>query len=366
MKSKIKKILLVSGGTGGHIFPAVALADELKNQSIPYGFATDSRGLEFLNKTEHTTDIVSNIKRFSHSWGKIVYPLSMGLELFKCLIRLILNRPAAVVGFGGYPSVPCVLAAQILRIPTIIHEGNALLGKANRFLAKYAKAVCLSFELTKHAQKWSHKTHYTGMPIRADILELGHFNKQEQEKLNIVVVGGSQGAKIFGEIIPKAIAQLDEPTQSKLHIFHQARKNQVEEITEFYKTLKCSAVVLPFLNPIADYYKKADLVISRSGASTVAELCVAKLPAILIPFAASEEGDQTVNAHQLSVHDAAWVFPEYEITPDKISQILQTIIDTSPLLSEKKEKLQLLAKPHATRDVLNIIHKNIDLKHKIN
>lgn len=359
MKKKTKKILLVCGGTGGHIFPAVALADEMKNQSIAYGFSTDPRGLEFLNKTEHKIDMISNIKRFSHIWGKIVYPLSMGFELLKCLIHLTLNRPAAVIGFGGYPSVPCVLAAQILRIPTIIHEGNALLGKANRFLAKYAKTVCLSFKDTKHALKWVHKSKYTGMPIRSSVLELEHFNKQAQEKINIVVVGGSQGAKIFGEVIPKAIALLDKKMQSQLHIFHQARKNQIDEITEFYKTLQCSAVVLPFLNPIADYYKKADLVISRSGASTVAELCVAKLPALLIPFAASEEGDQTVNAHQLSINDAAWVFPEYEVTPDKIMHILQTIIERPDILNEKQEKLHQLAKPLATQEVLQEIFKII-------
>ncbi len=359
MKLNKKKILIVSGGTGGHIFPAVALADELKKQSIPYGFATDQRGLEFLNKTEHKTDIVSNIKRTSHYFGKFIYPLSMGLELFKCLVKLIVDRPRAVIGFGGYPSVPCVFAAQILKIPTIIHEGNALLGKANRFLARSAQTICLSFETTKYADKWLHKTQYTGMLVRSSVIELEDFNKSVQDKFNIIIIGGSQGAKIFGDIIPKALALLNSNYQSKIHVFHQARKDQVLEITAFYKNLQCSAVVLPFLNPIADYYKKADFIISRAGASTIAELCIAKLPAILIPFAASEEGDQTINAHQLSLNDAAWVFSEYEITPEKIAHILQTVIEDPHSMDDKREKLHLLSKPFATHDVLKIICKNI-------
>lgn len=359
MKVNKKKILIVSGGTGGHIFPAVALADEFKKQSIPYGFATDQRGLEFLNKTEHKTDIISNIKRISNRFGKMIYPISMGLELLRCLIKLILDRPRAVIGFGGYPSVPCVLAAQILRIPTLIHEGNALLGKANRFLARSAQTICLSFETTKYADKWKHKTQYTGMMVRSSVIELENFNKSSQDKLNIVVIGGSQGAKIFGEIIPKALGLLDPQIQSKIHIFHQARKDQIQEITAFYKNLQCSAVVLPFLNPIADYYKKADIIISRAGASTIAELCIAKLPAILIPFAASEEGDQTMNAHQLSLNDAAWVFSEYEITPEKIAHILQTVIEDPHSLNDKREKLHLLSKPFATQDVMNIIWESI-------
>ena len=349
--------VLSGGGTGGHLFPALSLADEIEKAGHKALLVTDTRGVVFFKHHDRKPSFVCTIVRNHWLFGRLVYPFSLGFQILKCFFWLRKTRPAVVVGFGGYPSFPCVFAAQWMGIPTVLHEGNAFLGKANRLLLKKAKKIALSFPLAEGALVDT-RFHVTGNPVRSGVCELMndvYTAPAPDERFNILVVGGSQGAKIFSALLPETIHKLPPEMQKRLVITQQCRPPQMEDTELAYKGTRCKVHLKTFLSPIEKYYKDAHLVIGRSGASTVAEVAIAGKPMLFVPFYGSAEGDQAQNAAHLVAANAAWVKRETSITPDKLAQFLKEHLENSNELAEKAKAIRQFSYPEAAKNVWKIV-----------
>ncbi|MES2252111.1 MAG: undecaprenyldiphospho-muramoylpentapeptide beta-N-acetylglucosaminyltransferase [Pseudomonadota bacterium] len=355
--SKPRTYVLSGGGTGGHLFPALSLADEIESAGHQAHLVTDSRGVVFFKHNQRNPSFVCTIIRNHWLFGRLIYPFSLGFQIIKCFFWLRKKRPAVVVGFGGYPSFPCVFAAQWLGIPTILHEGNAFLGKANRLLLKKAKKVALSFPPLKNTPV-DPRFHVTGNPVRSGVCALMndvYKAPTSDERFNILIVGGSQGAKIFSTLLPETIHKLPLEMQKRLVITQQCRPAQMEDTELAYKGTRCKIRLKTFLSPIETYYKDAHLVIGRSGASTVAEVAIAGKPMLFVPFQGSAEGDQAQNAAHLVAANAAWVMRETSISSDKLALFLKGQLENSDELAQKALAIRQFAHPEAAKNVWNIV-----------
>jgi UDP-N-acetylglucosamine--N-acetylmuramyl-(pentapeptide) pyrophosphoryl-undecaprenol N-acetylglucosamine transferase len=354
---KPRTYVLSGGGTGGHLFPALSLADEIEGAGHKVLLVTDNRGVVFFKHNHREPSFVCTIVRNHWLFGKLVYPFSLGFQILRCFLWLRKVRPTAVVGFGGYPSFPCVFAAQWMGIPTVLHEGNAFLGKANRCLQKKAKKIALSFPPAE-GMAIDDRFHVTGNPVRSGVCALMsdvYKAPAHDEPFNILVVGGSQGAKIFSTLLPETIHKLPPEMQKRLVITQQCRPPQMEDTELAYKGTRCKIHLKTFLSPIENYYKDAHLVIGRSGASTVAEVAIAGKPMLFVPFHGSAEGDQAQNAAHLVAANAAWVKRETSITSDKLAQFLIKHLENSDELAEKAIAIRQFAHPEAAKNVWKIV-----------
>ena len=351
---KNKTIVLASGGTGGHVFPALSLATELTRQNAKVIFVTDKRGNVFQNSKDW--EIFScSFKRGSGLWGKITLLTSLHFATFRCLKYFHKLKPSAIVGFGGYPSAPALLAGQILKIPTVIHEQNAALGRVNRWLVKRSSVLATHFPKVKFA---SSKTQVTGNPVRNEILALANSSYSPSGKnapFNLLVIGGSQGAKIFSEVIPKAISLLPNDLQSRLHIYQQARPEFLQATESHYKQNNINATVQPFFSDIGEKIKNAHLVIARSGASTIAELAIIGRPVLFIPYAVAMDNHQVLNAIPLVEAKAAWMLEEKCFFSENLKDLLEGFMLDSTELSKAAKKIQEFGKINATINLVNVI-----------
>lgn len=349
--------VLSGGGTGGHLFPALSLADEIEFTGHKALLVTDNRGVVFFKHNDRSPSLVCTIVRKHWLFGKLIYPFSLGFQILKCLFWLRKIKPSVVIGFGGYPSFPCVFAAQCLKIPTVLHEGNAFLGKANRCLLKRAKKIALSFPPTER-QALDDRFHVTGNPVRKGVCDLIHdvyTTPAQGELFNILVVGGSQGAKVFSTLVPQAVSKLSKAHQKRLSITQQCRPLQMGDTELAYKSTSSKVQLKTFLSPIEEYYKNAHLIIGRSGASTVAEVSIAGKPTLFIPFHGSTEGDQAQNAAHLVEHKAAWIMRETSATPEKLAKFLTTHLENSDELLEKATAIRQFSHPEAAKNVWKIV-----------
>jgi UDP-N-acetylglucosamine--N-acetylmuramyl-(pentapeptide) pyrophosphoryl-undecaprenol N-acetylglucosamine transferase len=348
--------LLASGGTGGHLFPALSLGEELRSQGRKVYLVTDNRA-NTLSQTNCFEEVfVRPIKRHSPFIGRIRLYFSLFWQTIYCYWLYRRLRPTIVVGFGGYPSIPPLVAAQLSGIPTVIHEQNAVLGRANRLLAKRAFRIATSFPVTKGIL--SKNTTFTGNPIRHDILSIKdriYSPPNPTEPFNILIIGGSQGAKIFSEIIPQTLIHLPLELQRRLVIHQQARPEYLDRTKAIYRQSLLDIEIQPFFKNMAELYNRAHLVISRSGASTVAELSVVGCPAILVPYAASLEGDQLYNAQFFSQSGAAWVFREQGFTPEALSKILVNLMSHPEKLLEASRAMRQYAQTNAGKNLANTV-----------
>ncbi len=313
--SQNNTILLSAGGTGGHLFPAEALAVEFISRDNKVIFATDARGEKFYNKSSLKND--KNVKMHvlpSATWGsgiigKLSAMITMALGIIKAMILLKKNKVNAVVGFGGYPSFPAVYAAQILGVPTILHEQNAILGKANIRLAIKANHIAVPLPNTKGVEKYKDKTTVTGNPVRGDILNKHKASPvalTENGEFNIFIMGGSQGAKIFGDIIPQALELLPQHLQKRINLNMQCRAEQIEEVKTKLDAIGISVNIRSFFTDVADRLEQCHLFIGRSGASTVADVTVIGRPAIFVPMQHADQ-QQKLNADVIADIGGAWV-----------------------------------------------------------
>lgn len=320
-------IALAAGGTGGHLYPAVALSDELVRRGYPVIFLTDERGA--------TYGLDSTVDRSVLTAGRVDRGRLQRLSGLAKLARGILQarqiyrktQPSLVVGFGGYPSIAPILAARLCGIPCILHEQNALLGRANRLAARFATSIALSFESTARAPA-SASTHVVGNPVRSSISDIAERTYQppvENGPVNILVLGGSQGASIFSQVLPAAVENL--ASRGRLHIVHQCRPEDLDRTRDTYARLSIDATVAPFFEDVASLLRDAHLVVSRSGASTIAELGVAGRPAILVPYPYAAEDHQLANALTMEAAGGAWVFSQAELTADKLGLRLAALIE---------------------------------------
>ena len=353
------KVLLSAGGTGGHVYPAIALAHDLVSRGYNVHFATDHRGEKYI-KGQFDYTVLASGTLTTGLKGKILGVLNMGRGYFNARRLVKKYAPNTVVGFGGYPSVPAVLAGQHYNIPTILHEQNAIVGKANLYLAPKALRIALSLaggEGLDGADKV--RCVITGNPVRPDISTL--FTKpypalHGDAPLNILVFGGSQGASVLSDVIPKAIESLSETYRSRLHIVQQCRtEDEVATTKKAYDDLSVKAECATFFHDMPQKLEEAHLVIARSGASTVAEVCVAGRPAIFVPYPHHEDQQQLRNAESIADHGGAWVMPESGFTPEALQTQIEMFLQTPERLFKAAESARSCAHPDAARKLGNLV-----------
>ncbi|WP_119677849.1 undecaprenyldiphospho-muramoylpentapeptide beta-N-acetylglucosaminyltransferase [Indioceanicola profundi] len=343
--SPLSPIVLAAGGTGGHMFPAEALARELLVRGREVVLITDTRGKAFGDALgEVRVERIRAATVTAGIAGKLRMVTEIGIGTWQARGLLKRLRPALVVGFGGYPSVPTVFAAQRLGIPVVLHEQNAVLGRANRMLAKKAHMICTSFEHVSGVDAAdSARLERTGNPVRAAIVTLRDRPYPEIQpggSLNILVTGGSQGASIFGEVLPRAVAMLDEDQRARLSIVQQARTENLQAAAEAYRSMGVQATLAPFFKDMPERLAACHLMICRSGASTVAELTVAGRPAILVPYPHATDDHQTANARAVEAAGGAWLMPNPQFTAERLAARLNELL---------ADPMQLPARAHAAR-----------------
>src|SRR5215208_104632 len=318
-------ILLAAGGTGGHLFPAEALGVELIKRGLRVRLATDARALRYSGLfTRDNIDVVPSETvrdRSLKSLLRTAYTLGYGTLVAARLMRRL--RPAAVVGFGGYPTLPPLIAARLLGVPGIIHEANAVLGRANRFLSSRVVAIATSLPgVLDRDPALAGKTTTVGTPMRPTILAAAAMKYQAPElsgPFRLLVIGGSQGARVMADIVPGAIERLEPALWHRLVLTQQVREEDMQRVRAVYDRLKINAELAPFFNDLPARLGSHHLVVSRSGAGTVAELAAIGRPSILVPRPGSIDQDQFANAGVLSQANGALRIGQADFTPDRLA-----------------------------------------------
>lgn len=333
-------VLLCAGGTGGHLFPAESLAHALRARGVRVVLATDARVDSIA--TEFPASEVVTIASATPSGRSLVaragalLTLGQGFGVAARHVRRL--NPAAIVGFGGYPTVPPVLAGQMLRVPTILHEQNAVMGRANAFLARGARTIATGFkEVRGVPDKAGAPRIHTGNPLRPAVLaaaQMPYPALGETDGLHLLVFGGSQGARVMGEVVPKAIAQLPADLRARLHLVQQTRPEDLTAVQNLYLSLGLAGIeAAPFFRDLPARMAQSHLVVGRSGASTVSELAAIGRPAILVPLPGALDQDQAANAATLSEIGAALTIPQNGFTPDRLTAELVDYFTTPPKLT---------------------------------
>ncbi|GLS46532.1 undecaprenyldiphospho-muramoylpentapeptide beta-N-acetylglucosaminyltransferase [Methylobacterium brachythecii] len=346
-------VLVCAGGTGGHLFPAESLAHALKARGIRVALATDAR-VDSISGEFPAEEIVTipsgtpsgrSILKRAGAIGK----LGRGFGRAAKEIRRL--NPALVIGFGGYPTVPPVLAAQMLRVPTILHEQNAVMGRANGFLARGARVIATGFaEVRGVPAKATARRVHTGNPIRPAVLAVADTPYPSTEPgapLHILVFGGSQGARVMSDVVPSAIESLPADFRARLHIVQQARPEDLTSVQNRYLAMGLAGVeAAPFFRDLPSRMAKSHLVVARSGASTVSELAAIGRPSILVPLPGALDQDQAANAATLAAIGAALNLPQTAFTPDRLTAELVDYF-------EAPQKLTAAAKAAKTAGILD-------------
>lgn len=365
MNQKIKDkglIILTAGGTGGHVYPAESLAEELSKRGYRLMLVTDSRG------QNNYKGKLGEIKNYAVLSGALVgksyffklkslIKLALG-TLQSCLI-LIKEKPLCVVGFGGYASFPCALAAIILKKKLIIHEQNSVMSRTNRFLSKYATCVAQSFNNVKYAPNHV-KNVLTGMPIRQNIAAL--HNKEyslPQERFQLLILGGSQGAKIFTDVIPSALSNLSSKAKKTLKVYQQCRQDDVDALKKDYQGEKIDITIKHFFDNMAELYASSHLIISRAGASSVSEIAAAGLPSILVPLPTAADDHQSKNAAELEKNNAAIVINQANFTAEWLTQTLEELINNPQRLKTMSDAAKKIAITNAAERLANTLEQEI-------
>lgn len=351
-----KTIILAAGGTGGHVFPAIALAHELKARGYNPVLLTDHRIVKFANA-------LSDIPRHIIHAGKLspMGMVNMARGLVQAFLYFLRNRPMAVVGFGGYPSFPGLAMGLLFRLPVILHEQNSYMGKANRVFAYVANAVALSFPRTRAVPAMAAaRCTLVGNPVRPAIKKLyKQPYSTHDDSLFLLITGGSQGSSIFADIVPLALANLPAHIRQKLVVTQQARPNEVDRVKTFYLHNNIKAQVAPFIEDMHIHLSRADMVICRSGASTVTELAVAGRPAILVPYPHATEDHQTTNARWLSDEQAAFLIPQPEFTATILTNLLTGVLQSSEKRATMAASAKRLALPDAESALADLVEKQL-------
>ncbi len=338
-----RSILIMAGGTGGHIFPALAVADILRSRGWRVTWLGAPHSMEAELVPRHNFDMAW--VRFSGLRGKglmrkLLLPFNLMVALWQSAAAILRHRPDVVLGMGGYITFPGGIMAALLRRPLVIHEQNSIAGLSNRVLARFAQKVLSGFpDVLPHAI-------WCGNPVRGDIAALpdpGQRYTARNGRLNVLVVGGSLGAQAINETVPLALALL--PGDLRPKVVHQTGKQHLEAVRQSYRLAGVQADIKPFIDEMARHYGNADLVICRAGALTIAELAAAGVASILIPFPFAVDDHQTCNARFLSVHGAALMLPQSELSAEKLAQLLRDLMDDGQAASGNgRDKLLAMAR----------------------
>lgn len=351
-------LLIAAGGTGGHMFPAQALAEAMLAKGWRVRLSTDARGARYVGGFPKEVEI-SQVASATFARGgvlaKLLVPFRIGAGVIAASIRLTRDRPAVVVGFGGYPTIPALSAAVILGVPRMIHEQNGVLGRVNQLFARRVdKVACGTWPM---ALPDGVAGEATGNPVRAAVLEragAGYITPGDYP-MSLVVIGGSQAARILSDTVPAALALLPEPLRQHLRVAHQARAEDHDRVVAAYASAGLRAEVEPFFADVPRRFSEAQLVISRAGASSIADLSIIGRPSILVPLAAAIRDEQTANAHGLVEAGAAVLIPEAQLTPERLSQEVSAIL-TDPERAELMARNALAqGRPDATIRLASLV-----------
>ncbi len=351
-------ILIAAGGTGGHMFPAQALAEAMLHRGWRVRLSTDARGARYTGGFPHTTEIVEASSATFARGGPVakamVAPRIAG-GVTSMALQMLRNRPDVVVGFGGYPSIPALGAATMLGVPRMIHEQNGILGRVNQiFATRVAHVACGAWptDLPEGADGV-----HVGNPVRAAVLDraaAGYIPPGEYP-MSILVMGGSQGARILSDKVPGAVASLPEDLRQYVRVAHQARNEDGERVAAYYAEHGIKAEVKPFFQDVPRRMSEAQLVISRSGASSVADISVIGRPSILVPFAAAAGDHQTANARGLVQAGAAILIPESALDVSALAEQIALVL-TNPQAAQKMASAALsVGAPDATERLVALV-----------
>lgn len=344
-------IILASGGTGGHVFPAISIANEMTRRGYDCKFITDSRGARYLDETYRQNCDVFYSKTTPRFALYIILIYNIARFLWKFTLHR--RRKQIVIGFGGYPSLPAVLAAQMLGIKTIIHEQNAVIGKANMLLSRRCTILISSFD---NIQSNSRNTVFVGNPTRFEReYEQDYPVTITNDTIIILVIGGSQGASIFAQDVVDAICDAYTKQSKRLIVYHQALSVDIQNVKSKYDQYNITSTVQSFFDNIGDLYKRASLVISRSGASSVFEIIGFARPCILLPFMQSINGDQANNALYLYNLKAAQIYWEDRMTMYDLSNMILNIIINDDNMIAMHNKLKTIRTYNITNRICDVI-----------
>ena len=345
-----RPVIITAGGTGGHMFPALALEAELKRRGQAVALVCDRRGARYLS-----TDVESHVIRAASPSGSLVQrlkglaELAVGFGQSVALIRRL--RPTAVAAFGGYAAVPVALAAQLLKVPVLVHEQNAVLGKANRLIARRAAQLALSFaETAATGTVAAERRLVTGNPVRDEVAALqaeAYAPLGEAERLRVLVVGGSQGARVLSDVLPAAIALLDDAARARIELTQQCRPEDLERVGAAYAEIDFAAELQTFFDDLPERMAAAHLIVSRSGASSVAEILALGRPALFVPYRFAMDDHQRANAEASVAAGAAWVIGEAELTPERVAAKLKSCLDRPDLLVDMTQRARGLGRRDA-------------------
>ena len=354
-------VLLAAGGTGGHLFPAEALAAALMRRRVAVELATDARAAQFAQHfpAAHVHVIPSATLRGRDplSLARTAAVLGWGTLRSAGLLRAL--KPAAVIGFGGYPSIPPVLAAALLRIPALIHEQNGVMGRANRLLAPRVRAIATGFPgVVAQTSPLAAKVQVTGDPVRQAVVEAARTPYPELDPigpLHLLVFGGSQGARILADVVPQAIERLAPNVRARLSIVQQARAEDLDRVRRHYAGLSLRAEVASFFSDLPARIAAAHLVVSRAGASTVAEVAAIGRPAILVPLPHALDQDQLANAQVLAKAGGAILLPQAEFVPERLAREITALGENPDRLVAMAAKARAMGTPDAAEKLADLV-----------
>lgn len=352
-------ILLAAGGTGGHVFPAEALAAELLRRGYRVGLVTDTRGKGFGQNLPELPlyRIPSGTPSGKSLGGKLLAAFEIGRGVVAALALLGLTKPAVVVGFGGYPALPLLLAARIKRVPILIHEQNAVLGRVNRLVAKGASRIATSFPATRFLPAAVAAT-VTGNPVRPAILAAADVPyAMPQTNLRILVIGGSQGARVLSDVVPAALARLPAELKRRIRVQQQCRPEDLDRVRNAYAQAGIAADTAGFFSDVAERMAAAHLIVSRSGASSTAEIAVIGRPSLLVPYAYATDDHQTFNAQALAQAGAAEVIAQDKFTAERAAQAFEDLLSDPEQLAAMASAARSVGRPLAAQALADLVEK---------
>ena len=353
-----KLLLIAAGGTGGHMFPAQALAEAMVRRGWRVKLSTDARGARYAGGFPHVV-AVEQVASATFARGgvlaKAAVPFRIAGGVLGAVVAQLRDRPAVVVGFGGYPTIPALAAAWVLRRPRMIHEQNGVLGRVNQLFAPRVDRVACGTWPTDLPDGVTGV--HTGNPVRLAVLDrsgAGYIAPGDYP-MSLVVIGGSQGARILSEVVPAAVAMLPDAIRRNLRVAHQARAEDLERVVETYAQAGIRAEVKPFFSDIPARLSEAQLVISRAGASSIADISVIGRPAILIPYAAATGDHQAANARGLAAADAAIVIPEKVLDAESLSGHMAAVLSQPDAANRMAANALSQGRPDATERLVALV-----------
>ena len=380
-------IFIATGGTGGHIIPAICLAKFLKKESHKITILGDKKCLQYLKEEPIEFRLIYSAKNEKNNFAKLFGLIKISIGVLQSLFLILVKKPKYIICFGGYATFPTCIAATLARKRLILHEQNAHIGKVNKLFAKYANKIALTFKDTEGLEGVNDKDkiHYTGIPLKKDITKLNKekyfipsfepqkfdmqsrmgydvllksdFNRsiKKRDFFTITVIGGSGGAKIFSDILPRAIFNIKNELKPKILIFQQCRRNLLKNTFEKYKSYGINVIADEFFSDMPTLLSNSQLIIARCGASSLFEISASKKPAIIVPFAESSDDHQLKNAQYFANNNAAILIKEKDFTINNVTKILNNIILNQSELEKLSLNISKLAQLSAEKEILKLI-----------